>query len=139
MKCIKRIIVIIAILASFHVMNGQGKMRFNVHADPQFAWYKSSDNDLIKPDGSIFHMQAGLQMDYYFQENYAFVLGFGINNLGGNLLYGDSVSYSNDKGEVPIASGSAAEDEPSVPGYSLRPETENRGAGIRYFLPSAGI
>ena len=27
-------------------------------------------------------MQAGLQMDYFFDENYAFVLGFGINNLG---------------------------------------------------------
>lgn len=105
MNCIKRIIVIIAFLASFHLMNGQGKMRFNVHVDPQFAWFKSSDNDLIKPDGSIFHMQAGLQMDYYFQDNYAFVLGFGINNLGGNLFYGDSVSYSNDKGEVPIDPG----------------------------------
>ena len=91
MKWFSRIFMIIALFASFQAIYGQGKMRFNVHVDPQFAWLKSSDHDNIDPDGSIFHMQAGLQMDYYFQENYAFILGFGINNLGGNLLYGDSV------------------------------------------------
>jgi hypothetical protein len=37
-------------------------------------------------------------MDFYFAENYAFVLGVGINNLGGNLLYADSTEFSS-KGE----------------------------------------
>ena len=45
-------------------MDGQGKMKFSVHADPQFAWF-SSDDDSISPDGSIFHLQAGLQMENY--------------------------------------------------------------------------
>ena len=26
-------------------------------------------------------------MDFFFDENYAFAFGFGINNMGGNLLY----------------------------------------------------
>lgn len=38
-------------------------------------------------------MQAGLQMDYFFEENYAFILGFGINNLGGELHYGKAEDY----------------------------------------------
>jgi len=105
MKRIKRIFIIIAFFVCSHAVYGQGKMRFNVHVDPQFAWFKSSDSDKIQPNGSIFHMQAGLQMDYYFQENYAFVLGFGINNLGGNLLYEDSASYSNDNQDVNLESG----------------------------------
>jgi len=93
MLWIKRIFIIIALVSSFHAVNGQGKMRFNVHFDPQFAWLSSSDHDKIDPDGSIFHMQAGIQMDYFFQKNYAFVLGFGINNMGGKLFYSDSVRY----------------------------------------------
>jgi len=105
MKRIKRIFLIIAFFVCSHAVYGQGKMRFNVHVDPQFAWFKSSDSDKINPNGSIFHMQAGLQMDYYFQENYAFVLGFGINNLGGKLLYEDSTSYSNGNHNVNIEPG----------------------------------
>ncbi|MEA3462027.1 MAG: porin family protein, partial [Bacteroidota bacterium] len=39
------------------------------------------------------HINAGLNMDYFFAENYAFVLGFGINNIGGKLLYADSTIF----------------------------------------------
>lgn len=102
MLCFKRIFVIIMLAGSFLALNGQGKIRFNVHVDPQFAWLSSSDHNKIDPDGSIFHMQAGIQMDYFFQENYAFVLGFGINNLGGNLLYSDSVVYGSEEQPVVI-------------------------------------
>jgi hypothetical protein len=69
-----------------------------VELDPHFAWF-NSDDDSVEPDGSIFHMHAGLNMDYFFAQNYAFVLGFGITNLGGNLLYADSTEFSS-KGEV---------------------------------------
>jgi hypothetical protein len=83
-----------AILAT----RGQSPIRFSVEADPQFAWFKSDDNG-IKPNGSIFHMKVGLQMDYFFAENYAFSMGVGINNLGGNLLYADSTEFSSN-GEI---------------------------------------
>ncbi len=76
-------------------------MSFSVHADPQFAWFGSTNDDKIEADGAIFHIQAGLQMDYYFADNYAFIVGFGINNLGGKLLYSDSTEYiSNEKNLV---------------------------------------
>jgi hypothetical protein len=73
-------------------------VKFNVEVDPQFAWF-SSDEETVEPDGSIFHVHTGLNMDFYFAENYAFVLGVGINNLGGNLLYADSTEFSS-KGET---------------------------------------
>lgn len=76
-------------------------MKFSVHLDPQFAWF-SSDEDNVAPDGSIFHIQTGLQMDLFFAKNYAFTLGFGINNMGGNLLYSDSTAFSN-KGDTIFA------------------------------------
>ncbi len=91
-----RFLLILVCLGVSHMVsgqdNGQSKIGFSVHVDPQFAWL-SSDDSSIDPDGSIFHMQAGLQMDYFFEENYAFVIGFGINNLGGNLYYSDGTIY----------------------------------------------
>jgi hypothetical protein len=74
---------------------GQKEMRFSVHADPQFAWF-SSDEAEVTPSGSIFNIQTGLQMDLFFSPNYAFALGFGINNMGGRLMYTDSTSFTSD-------------------------------------------
>jgi len=93
-----RILLILTFLGSFMSMHAQStNLRFNVEVDPQFAWFRS-DDESAEPDGSIFHLHAGLNMDYFFAENYAFVLGVGINNLGGNLLYADSTGFSS-KGE----------------------------------------
>ncbi|MCK4879450.1 MAG: PorT family protein [Bacteroidales bacterium] len=94
----KRILAISIILGAMISIHAQTPLRFSVHVDPQFAWF-NSDDETVKPDGSIFHMQAGLQMDYFFAENYAFALGVGINNMGGNLLYADSTEFSS-KGET---------------------------------------
>jgi len=95
----KRILVILPFLGAILSLNAQTtRVKFNVEVDPQFAWF-SSDEETVEPDGSIFHVHAGLNMDFYFAENYAFVLGVGINNLGGNLLYADSTEFSS-KGET---------------------------------------
>lgn len=94
----KRILIISFTLGTLISIHAQTNLKFSVHVDPQFAWFNSDDNS-VKPDGSIFHLQAGLQMDYFFAPNYAFVLGFGINNLGGNLLYIDSTEF-NSKGDI---------------------------------------
>jgi len=93
----RRILLTAYILAAMTTLHAQVPIRFSVQLDPQFAWFNSDDN-AIKSNGSILHMQVGLQMDYFFAENYAFALGVGINNLGGNLLYADSTEFSS-KGE----------------------------------------
>jgi len=95
----KRILLIISFLGAFLSLYAQStRVKFNVEVDPQSSWFRSDDVS-VEPDGSIIHMHAGLNMDYYFAENYAFVLGVGINNLGGNLLYADSTEFSS-KGEI---------------------------------------
>lgn len=71
----------------------QNRMRFSVHVDPQFSWF-NSDEEEVSPGGSILHIRTGLQMDSYFDRNYAFVLGFGVNNMGGKLLYADSTLFT---------------------------------------------
>lgn len=94
-----RLLLIISFLGALLSLSAQStRVKFNVEVDPQSSWFRS-DEASVEPDGSIIHMHAGLNMDYYFTENYAFVLGVGINNLGGNLLYADSTEFSS-KGEI---------------------------------------
>ena len=87
-----RILVTTILLGALLSVQGQSVTKFSVHVDPQFAWF-GSDEDYVEPNGSIFHLQFGLQMDRFFEENYAFTLGFGINNMGGKLLYSDSTAF----------------------------------------------
>lgn len=95
----KRILLILSLLVGYLSLDAQyTPVRINVEFDPQFAWF-SSDDESAEPDGSVFHLHAGLNMDYFFGENYAFVLGVGINNLGGKLRYADSTEFSS-KGEL---------------------------------------
>ena len=87
-----RILASILLLGATIALSGQGVTKFSVHVDPQFAWF-GSDENYIQNSGSVFLAQYGLQMDRYFDENYAFTLGFGVNNLGGNLFFSDSTSF----------------------------------------------
>jgi hypothetical protein len=89
----KRILLNLLFLLALHTVYAQtSAIRFSVRVDPQSAWFNSDENE-VDPNGSIIHMNAGLNMDYYFAENYAFALGFGINNIGGKLLYADSTIF----------------------------------------------
>lgn len=89
----KRILMVFAIAATAGTLSAQksdqSRIDFSVHVDPQFSWLSSDDNSVVS-DGSIFHVQAGLRMDYFFEKNYAFYIGFGINNVGGKLLNNDT-------------------------------------------------
>ena len=88
----RRLFIASVFFGAILTLSGQSRIKLSVHADPQFAWL-TSDEDNVVPEGSIFHLQTGLQMDLFFDKNYAFTLGFGINNMGGNLLYSDSTEF----------------------------------------------
>jgi hypothetical protein len=104
MQPMRQILITILMLVAGQYLYGQSKIRLSVHADPQFSWFSSDENEL-EPDGSRFHIQTGLHMDFFFEENYAFSLGFGINNLGGNLLYSDSTLFVSKGDSLTLAPG----------------------------------
>lgn len=104
MVLLKQISLGLLILAGSYQARSQEGMRFSFNLDPQFAWLRSSD-DSISPDGSIIHIRAMLEMDYFFASNYAFYLGFGVNNLGGKLLYQREQDYLSDDDTVTIVAG----------------------------------
>jgi hypothetical protein len=106
MKGMRQILVILAFFGSVLTLNGQSNIKLSVHADPQLSWF-SSDEKEVEPDGSRFHIQTGLNIDFFFDENYAFAVGFGINNLGGTLLYSDSTLFVSNEDSLFLAPNQA--------------------------------
>ena len=73
-------------------INGYSQdLRFGVFVEPQLSWL-TPDAKNIDRDGFRVGISGGLIMDKYFAKNYAFTFGISISNIGGNLLYEDSVT-----------------------------------------------
>ena len=85
------------------VSKAQG-LRFSVLADPQFSWMVP-DMRNVTSNGAIIGINAGIGMDYYFAENYAFSTGITIHNTGGKLQYLDSIFYIVNTGKVSVPPG----------------------------------
>jgi len=100
----RQILLMVVWLCAIPVLNAQSNIKLSVHADPQISWFSSDENE-VDPDGSRFHLQTGLNMDFFFDENYAFAVGFGINNLGGTLLYSDSTLFVSNEDSLFLAPG----------------------------------
>ncbi len=90
----KRITVVTSILFLLIVFqNGYSqKLRFSVVGAPQLSWIKP-DIVNVKSSGVKLGVKYGLNMEKYFQDNYAFVTGLYINNSGGFLTYQDTVFF----------------------------------------------
>ena len=80
------------------IIHAQG-LRFSLIAEPQFSWMVP-DKKEITSRGAIMGLNAGLGMDIYFAENYAFSTGVSINNIGGKLDYADSMTFNGSTAEI---------------------------------------
>ena len=65
---------------------------FSVIFDPQVTWMKS-DSKSVEREGTRFGFNAGLVLDRYFAENYAFSTGAFIWQTGGQLMLLDSTGF----------------------------------------------
>lgn len=71
----------ILLIAATGEGNGQ-KLRFSVNADPVVSWMRSSSQHYEKV-GPYAGVALGLNMQYYFADNYAFSTGISLLNTGG--------------------------------------------------------
>jgi len=80
-------------------------LRFSIIGDPQISWMVP-DKGGIERKGAVFGLNAGMGMDKFFAENYAFSTGITITNLGGKLSYPESLEYKIGNTTKIIPSGS---------------------------------
>jgi hypothetical protein len=96
---------VIAMLLTILFANtyAQQKIRFSVFANPCINWLQS-DNKSVVSGSSAIGFDAGLTVDKYFAENYAFSSGISITSLGGNLSFNDPVTFKNASASIVGAS-----------------------------------
>lgn len=93
--------IIILILS----LNAYGQnARFSFMASPQINWMTSGKAG-VKSDGPVAGLNTGIELDLFFAEHYAFSTGLTINNLGGRLIYNDSISINSDGTRIMVPAG----------------------------------
>ncbi|HHJ10478.1 MAG TPA: hypothetical protein ENK25_06255 [Bacteroidetes bacterium] len=69
-------------------------LRFILDFTPQLNWFQSNNPTRVHTQGSTFGYDAGLQFNYFFSQNYAFVTGIKIFHTGGKLSYMDTIDLA---------------------------------------------
>jgi len=86
-------------------MNSYGqKAKFSFMASPQINWM-TTNNDAIKTEGAVAGLNTGIELDLFFAEHYAFSTGLTINNLGGRLVYSDSIYIDSNGSKLMVPPG----------------------------------
>lgn len=67
-------------------------LKFSIVGEPQLSWMKP-DIKNVSNEGIKLGIKYGLNMEKYFQENYAIATGLLINNTGGSLFYQDTIYF----------------------------------------------
>lgn len=84
----KQILLIFTALFFFANLNAQSEKRTRLAfiLSPQLSWL-NSDNTEVSSNGNLFGFNFGIEMDRFFDTNYAFTTGLTINSTGGKLSY----------------------------------------------------
>ena len=90
MKKITLFIVILIIPVFTFAQN----LKLGIMASPQITWLSAAGSNNITKDKSKLGIDLGLAIEKYFTDNYAFLSGISLNNIGGSIHYSDSVVIS---------------------------------------------
>lgn len=82
-----------------YTSSAQKGIKFSIFANPCVNWFQS-DIRSTKSGSAVMGFDAGLTLDNYFTDNYAFTSGLSIGSLGGNLKYNDSLSFTSHNSEI---------------------------------------
>ena len=101
--------LIIFIILSFTGISvfSQG-VRFGIFAEPKIIWFTPDLNTSYENEGVRMGFNAGLMMDNYFTENYAFSTGVSINNISGALITTAPREMETESGTIALADDTKA-------------------------------
>ena len=88
---IRKLLVLAVVLLFYHNAGAQNT-RISIEANPQLIWL-ASDMDNIEKEGLMAGMKAGLILDFFFAERYAFSTGLVFENLGGRISYKEDLNF----------------------------------------------
>lgn len=133
----KRLILLTLILCSLSKISAQ-HYDISVYTEPQIAWI-TSNQAAVSANGSILHINAGIELDLFFAENYAFTISVAMNNTGGKLLYVSPVSFVQDGDSLNISSGSPLKHNLQYVGIPLGLKLKSEELGYTTFYFHGGV
>ena len=95
----KKTLVLICLAFAFLSHAGSQDLRFSFLASPQIVWLQGGDAN-FETKGSLLGLNTGIELDFFFDDKYAFTTGLTINSLGGGVSYSDSIYLSSGENEI---------------------------------------
>jgi len=80
------------------------KVKFGILIDPTITWLRSDVSDVTR-DKAHLGIDVGMSIDYFFSENYAFVTGISMFNMGGTLKYDKGITLRTKEGNMTVEQG----------------------------------
>ena len=96
--------IILALLLFSHWLPAQS-IRFSYLANPQLTWFSGKGNG-YEANGSFLGFNTGIELDFFFTENYAFSTGLTIQSNRGGIVYEDSMTFNLNNEDYLLPSGS---------------------------------
>lgn len=89
----KILIFIIILISQLNAIKAQQKIRFSVFFNPGINWLQSDIKDVSYKSPTI-GFDAGLTVDKFFADKYAFSTGISIASIGGTLNYSNKTYFN---------------------------------------------
>ncbi len=80
-------------------------LRFSVIAEPQLSWFNSNVSG-VSGKGTVPGINAGMKMEHFFSDYYAFSTGLTVSHLGGKLEFSEGAELNVDHGTGSVDPGS---------------------------------
>lgn len=97
-------VVIFTLLIFTSTLKAQD-IRFSFLANPELTWFSGSGNG-YEANGNFIGLNTGIELDFFFAENYAFSTGLTINTMKGGVIFSDSMHYDVNDASLTLLPGS---------------------------------
>lgn len=133
----RQIVSTLALVLFPLVVNAQG-LEIGIYTEPQLGWI-TSDEGSVRNEGSVVHLNSGIHFDIYFMENYAFTFGLEMNNLGGQVSYGDTAKFQQTNATLKIPGNTTVKHNLQYVGIPLGLKLKTTEMGYTTFYFHAGL
>jgi len=89
----RKYLILFILLAVTPLLNAQKKVKFGVFVEPKISWLSPESRD-VTSEGVNWGFGGGLEIDRYFDKNYAFSTGISLGSQGGKLLYNKALTLT---------------------------------------------
>lgn len=133
----KRLVLLAVIIIGISKVSAQ-YYDISVYGEPHVSWITSNSGNVTN-NGTVMQLNAGIELDLYFAQNYAFSLGICMQNTGGKLLYTTATQLLQDGDTLSLAGGSPMKHSLHYVGLPIGLKLKSEELGYTTFYFHSGL